>query len=268
MTTRQHYLSKGIIKNFITQDNETFLEYNCELKTSRMRNIDNLFAKFRSWDPWFEDELSRRFENDLAPVLKKYAEIEIKQSTSSIDGNNITIYPMSGFQIEPQNDREIISRLIYQQILIQLSKRTHRVGVPDEATITLFTKNRSQFMHPAIFETNPLIIKDPLIITDGMPFIFAAPAKDPSKLCKICIMFPISETRLLIWGSKENCDFFVRKFWDITYLNLCRIEQQNKKCNIASQNIEYLNKLIPLIDCFNSGEQIKIESIRDIEQLN
>lgn len=175
---------------------------------------------------------------------------------------------MSGYQIQSLKDREIISRLLNQQILIQLSKRSHRSGVPDEAIITLFTKSKSRFMYPAVFETNPLIIKQPLVITDGMPFIFAAPANDSSKLCKICFMFPISETRFFIWGSKEDCDFFVRKFWNITYLNLCRIEQQDKKCAIASQNFEYLKKLIPLIDAFNSGEQIKIESIRDIEQLN
>jgi hypothetical protein len=233
-----------------------------------MKNIDNLFAKFRSWDPWFEVELSRQFENELAPVVKKYAQIEIEQSSLSIDGKNITVYPMSGYQIQSLKDREIISSLIYQQILIQLSKRSHRSGVPDEKIITLFSRRKSLFMYPAIFEINPLIIKEPLIITDGMPFLFAAPAKDSAKLCKICFMFPISETRFFIWGSKEDCDFFVRKFWNITYLNLCRIEQQDKKCGIASQNFEYLNKLIPLIDCFNSGEQIKIESIRDIEQLS
>ena len=267
MATRQHYLSKCIIENFIKQDNKTFLEYNCELKTSRTRNIDKLFAKFRSWDPWFEVELSRNFEDELAPVLKKYCEIEIFQPPFELSGNNLTVYPMSGFPIETLDDRIIISRLIYQQILIQLSKRSHRSGVTDEATISLFSKNSSFLMHPVIFETNPLIVKEPLIITDGMPFLFVAPAKDPTKICKICYMFPISETRFFIWGNSQDCDFFVKKFCNITYLNLCRIEQQEKKCGIASQNFEYLNLLIPLIDNFYSGEQIKIESIRDTEQL-
>lgn len=268
MATRHHYLSRCIIENFITQDNKTFLEYNCELKTSRARNIDKLFAKFRSWDPWFEVELSRNFEDELAPVLKKYCEVEVFQPHFKLLGNELVVYPMSGFQIEPSYDRGIISRLINQQILIQLSKRSHRSGVPDEATISLFSKNSSLLMHPAIFETNPLLVKEPLIIVDGMPFLFMAPAKDPTKLCKLCFMFPISETRFFIWGSSEDCEFFVKKYRNITYLNLCRIEQQDKKCGIASQNFEYLSKLIPLIDSFNSGEQIKIELIRDVEQLN
>jgi hypothetical protein len=123
-------------------------------------------------------------------------------------------------------------------------------------------------MYPAVFTTHPLVVKDPLIITDGMPFLFMAPDQDKAKLGHMCFMFPISETRFFIWGNKRDCDFFIRKFCNITYLNLCRIEQQGKKCRIASQNIDYLNKLIPMIDIFNSGEQIKISSVRDSAELN
>ena len=57
--------------------------------------------------------------------------------------------------------------------------------------------------------------------------------------------------------------------WDKDYLNLCRIEQHEKKCVIAlaktERNEAYMKRLIREIPFFKSHEPISIRTTREWE---
>ena len=121
-----------------------------------------------------------------------------------------------------------------------------------------------------LVEINPRGNYAPLILTDGLLFSFLCPNYDPKTLGHICFMVPISEQRFLLWvNGKKDFDFFCRKYSNIHYLNLCRIEQHEKKCKIAlaknPKNEMYLKGLVSQISNFNSNEHVKISTIRDWE---
>lgn len=115
-----------------------------------------------------------------------------------------------------------------------------------------------------IIEINPLMNAPPLILTDGMLFLCAAPTKQENALGQINFVFPISPNRLLIGGTPKDVDFFAAKYANIHLLNLCRIEQLGKRCKIASQDRTYLEVLISSVSRFSSGEKsISITTCRD-----
>ncbi len=259
MSSLQHYLSRCIIRNFVTKSNNTFFEYDCVSGKLSPKNLNKLFAGYRLWSEKFEETLGREFENKLAPVLKKYANCSIK-TNYTIGLKSIEIPQFSGFQINDENDHKILSKIIFQQVL--LCQRDNNL---EEEKISRFFENESlKIQYPVLFEIARAIYHPPLILVDGMVFTFLAPDKNISKIGHVCFMCPISTNRFIVWGNQDDCDFFAKKYSNINYLNLCMIEQQDKQCKIASQDKDYIIWLSSHIRLFNSGENIKIKAIRSL----
>lgn len=262
MSTRQHYLSQCIITNFIIRDDHTFYEYDCGKEELRIKNARKLFSDFRLWSSEFESILDSHFENELGPILKTFATCTVKRGVR-FGPQSMREAQFNGFQINDEEMCKTLSKLFFQQILIHFKSKSDNADQMENVMKTAFSGDGLSLQYPILVEINPLVKWPPLILIDGMFFLFAAPDNDKSKLCHISFMFPISESRMLIWGDINDYKFFARKFKNITYLNLCRIEQQGKVCKIASQNQEYLKLLIGKINYFNSGEKIRISSARD-----
>ena len=261
MSTRQHYLSQCYIKNFAKVGHETFFEYDCVSKTFQTRNIKKLFAGYRYWSDTFEVGLSIKYENELANILKKLANYPIKRQVF-ISRDKLIIPEFLCVQIVDESDRRSISKLLLQQILIQQKSSDSSDKIPEDQLEAIFFSEGIDLGCPVLFEITQESNMPPLLLIDSIFFSFIAPSMDKEKLGNLCFVCPISSNRLVIWGNDEDCNFFARKYADINYLNLCRIEQQEKKCRIASQNNEYLVWLSNRIHQFDSRESTRITACR------
>lgn len=261
MTTRQHYLSRCVIKNFQENESGTFFEYDCLTETMQARNINKLFAGYRYWSKNIETVLSEKYENDLALVLRKYASCPIEYSYT-IGKDSIICPQFNGFQIHDENERKILSKLLLQQVLVQQMNASPEEKTPEDFLESVFSYDGLELQYPVIFEIAQGFQMPPLILVDGIVFIFIAPCVEKDKLGHACFMCPISSKRFIIWGTEEDCNFFAYKYRNIDYLNLCMIEQQSKECRIASQNKEYIIWLSKRIANFNSQEKVKVTSCR------
>lgn len=261
MATLQHYLSRCYIRNFITEENDTFFEYDCARKKITPKNYNKLFASYRNWSDDFEQVLGKNFENFLGPVLKKYSNASVK--TNYILGpKSIEISQFSAFQIQDEADREVLSKLLYQQFLIQqLGTDTDRKA-PEHILSDIFKKG-VKLQYPILIENKSNTSIFPYILMDGIMFTFIAPDKNISKLGHVCFVCAISPSRLLLWGTEIDYYFFCKKYQNNNYFNLCCIEQQGKTCKIASQNKEYITFLSKAVEAFKSGENVKIRASRD-----
>ncbi len=261
----QHYLAKCMIKNFIQRNSEPFWQYDCSKGGPiKPRNIATLFAKQRIWGQEFENSIGRHMENRIAPILKRLAECSIERIR--IPGPIGFVEPQfNGIHIDSKEDCAMLSKLMLQFVLLQRSNE----GQPDseiEKALTPFFRYDNVIMEIPLFlmEINPLMNAVPLILTDGMTFVFVIPTIKNNALVQVRFAFPINPQRLLIWGTPPDIEFFAAKYANIHFLNLCRIQQLDKKCTIASQNKEYLERLIPIIPHSDSGDDsIRISACRD-----
>ncbi len=262
MSALQHYVSRCILKNFITENNETFFVYDCNNRTLTPKNIHKLFANYRSWSDKFEKTLDQKFENLLGPVLNKYVGYQFKKSYI-IGRKSIEIPQFLAMQIQDESDRRIISKMFYQNILMQQQNLTEDEKTPENILDSIFEGNESRLQYPLLLETQTDTAKMPYILVDGMIFYFIAPDKNISKLGHFCFVCPISPSRLILWGDERDFEFYIKKYWNINYFNLCCIEQQNKNCKIASQNKEYIKWISGKVDSFKSGEKVIIRASRN-----
>lgn len=259
-TKNNHYLSQCISKNFVKGYNPpTFWEYNPNTKETKPKNITKLFAKRRAWGQDLETAISENFETKLAPVLREYAECKI-QRLRIFGPNGITEPPFNGMVITNEEHRTLLSKLCYQTILLQRIYST-----PDDETEQLLTdfyridNNPLKDLVLSLHEIHPLRCQIPLVLTDGMLFICPVPQNNKEHSYHITFMFPISEHRFLLWSSsKTDVDYFCHKYQNIHRLNLCRINQHNKECRIASADKTYLESLIPQIALFAEPQDLKV----------
>ena len=248
-----HYLSQCISINFLKKDApKTFWVYDIPSRRLVSRNIDKLFSNLKTWGQAFENILrGNDYENKLAPLLKDLCSRKIDKF--HVIGPNCIYEAMyNGLYIENEEEKRVLWKLFLQMVLLQRS-----FEMPDSNTEEILAKiyqlNDGNYpqMAVSLFEINSTSGDAPLILIDGMMFSFIVPDAEPETAGHICFMFPINETRLLLWTSKENdYKYFAQKYNNIHYLNLCRINQHEKKCRIASANKEYLDYLIPKIDSF------------------
>ena len=263
-TKNNHYLSQCISKNFAKGYNPpTFWEYNPHTKETKPKNITKLFAKRRAWGQDLETAISKNFETKLAPVLREYAECEI-QRLRIFGPNGITEPQFNGMVITNGEHRTLLSKLCYQTILLQRINSN-----PDDEIEQLLVDFYSIDNNPlkdfvlSLHEIHPLKHQIPLILTDGMLFICPVPQNSKKHPYHIIFMFPICEYRFLLWSScKTDVEYFCHAYQDIHRLNLCRIDQHNKECRIASPNRAYLDFLIPQITSFSNRRGIKITASR------
>ena len=266
-TKRNHYLSQCISKNFAVGGSNTFWEYNCMTKSEvRPKNIRNLFSDMRLWGQELEDALSNEYENELSIYLKELNEKYICQTV--IPGRYGLEAPQ--FYIEEILDDKVkktLSKLWFQILLIQLRNADTKDITNEKIIKSLYATGVDLKMQVGLVELNKRVNYPPLILVDVMAFAYFVPEYDVKTNTKgyVCWMMPISPTRFLIWGNKQDILYFCKKYNDIDYLNLCRIAQQGKQCRIATQNYDYLESLIPQINSFNSGNNVvKIESVRNL----
>jgi len=260
-----HYLSQCISRNFIQNGSKTFWQYDCSAgDTMKPKNIAKLFSRRRIWGQNLENTINKYMENQIAPVLKYLSECPVERMR--IPGpSGFVEAQFNGMYIDNEEYSTVLSKLFLQLILVQRSNEGQSDSEIEEKLAQMFCIDGKIVKMPLfLLEINPLMIAPPLVLTDGMLFLFAAPTKQKKSIGQINFAFPISPKRLLIWGTPDEIDFFAAKYTDIHRLNLYRIEQLSKKCIIASQDKEYLEMLISTIPHFNSGENsISITACRD-----
>lgn len=276
-TKNNHYLSQCISKNFMTQKGEPFWEYDFGRKMGpQVKGIERLFAGRRLWGQELEKTIGAELENQLSGIISRLASEPINRYRH-IDKNRINELEFNGYVIESREERRILSKLILQTFLMQRNNVQEEDINADDILRDFFHEvDLSDKMNVCLSEINPLMCHPPLILLDGMLFLFIVPekragdkgrGKDKKVLGHICFMFPISTERFLLWGNKEDMDYFALRYRNIDYLNLCRIEQQGKRCRAATQDKQYLESLIERVPRFDSGErEIRIRMERGREK--
>lgn len=261
-TKNMHFLSQCILKNFLPPDERKSLwVYDCNRKnTVYRRNIKDLFASNNIWGQPLEKLLSSdQYESRLGPLLIELNSRKIDILHKNDDGQ-LECSEFNAIPIDKKEEQSLLSKLVLQTFLMQ---KANGAATPDEHLEDLFSRSLN-IGRPLLVEISPPFQNTPLIITDGMLFIFLTPDDSPRTLARLGFFFPISPKRFLLWITKKNdLDFFAQKYSNITYLNLCRIEQHDKLCTVACGNETYLKKLIPLICSFKSGDTVKISTTRN-----
>ena len=263
-----HYLSQSISRNFLKQGSpQTFYEYDYTDGVFRTKNIKRLFASYKPWGQVFETILSGKlYEDSLAPLLRDLSSLPIEKY-HVIGKNSMEERQFNGIPIENENQVNLLNKLILQTVLFQRSNES-----PDSKTEDMLSQIYASHFDLgykiALLEINPLYPSQPMLLIDNMPFIFLCPDTKKANSRHACFMFPISERRFLLWVSfGQDIDFFCMKYRNITYLNLCRIEQQNFQCRIAlaqnTHNQNYLKFLVASSKNFNSHELNPISAQRD-----
>lgn len=263
-TKNNHYLSQCISINFAEgYQPKTFWEYNPITKELRPKNINRLFAKRRAWGQELESVIADGFENKLGPILKKYAECDMQRG-KVFGPKGIYEVQFNGFAIQDESEKSVLSKLLCQTLLLQISN-TSLHG--EETTLSKIFHSEADFSQAfmlSLFEVNPRLNCPPLVLLDGMTYIFIVPDNDGKHIGHVGFMFPINENRMLLWTSrKEDVAYFAKQYMDIHYLNLCRINQHNKECRIASANKEYLNTVIRDMKLFTDEGNIQIRTERE-----
>lgn len=236
------------------------MEYDCATGSTREKNIDKLFSNYRIWSNDFETALANDYENSLAPLFRDLS-TRVVNRKHIIGPRSIEEAQYNGMQIQDDKEREILSRLFFQQILLQMSNGFNTENSERLMSATYHGKGLN-LQYPILVEINPFSKTPPLLLMDAMFFMFVAPAQKIDKIGQVCHMFPINEKRYLIWGTVEDAEYFTRKYRDIHILNLCRIEQQGKQCRIATQRKEYLEFVKKTYKLFRSTDKIRIKAIR------
>lgn len=267
-TKNMHYLSQMISRNFADKNGpRTYLEYDLAKGKIEPRNIDKLFSKYKPWGQEFENLLGgNEYENKLAPLLKELVHVPFKRAF--IYKKDCVEEPQFNAKaIAEKNKRKLLSKLLFQTVLLQRSGEKPQPEI--EASLSsLFSSDFDPSLHLMLVEINPRFNYPPLILTDAMVFFFICPDSNKESIGHMGFMFPICEKRFLLWVSQSSdYAYFCEKYQNINYLNLCRIEQQNKKCIIAlaktKQNEIYLNSLIREIPFFSSHETVQICTERE-----
>ena len=264
----RHYVSQCISKNFVAPNgHKNFWTYDCQTRrTPVVKNIDRLFSKRRVWDDSFEKLLSSNvYENRLAPILKKFATQEMDHRVSCADAG-VLIQQFSGVVISNAEERNVVTKLLLQPVLLQAALK--QSGIENEAKVLeeFYRTEMALQFNVVLMENNPRWPSVPLLLMDNMLFMFLSPAQSSATLRNVNFFFPISTHRFLLWtSSREDCEFFCRKYNNIHKLNLERIVQQNGECEIATQDKNYLDLLIPQIEKYPFEQQMLIRGQREWE---
>lgn len=191
-TKNNHYLSQCISINFAEgYQPKTFWEYNPITKELRPKNINRLFAKRRAWGQELESVIADGFENKLGPILKKYAECEIQRG-KVLGPKGIHEVQFNGFVIQNESEKSILSKLLCQTLLLQISNAS--LHGEEEATLSKIFHSQADFSQTLIlslFEVNPRLNCPPLVLLDGMTYIFIVPDNDGKHIGHVGFMFPI-----------------------------------------------------------------------------
>lgn len=263
-TKNNHYLSQHISKNFRVNMGMPFWEYDCATQIGpKQRSLERLFATRNLWDQQMEDTISNAFENDLARELKLLVSCSIERKRI-ITCKDMVEPQFNGIIIKETERRKLLGKLFLQTAFLQRSNAKEKDNNVEKLAIRFLTSDIVINMNVVLAEINPLFKFPPLILVDGMLFIVFVPeTKNKEKLGHISFFFPISTKRFLFWGGKDDFDYFAYKFQNIDFLNLSRIQQHDKKCKIATQDIEYLKSLIGLMKNFSINEKVSIISSRN-----
>lgn len=261
----RHFVSQCISKNFVApNEQKNFWMYDCKTKQAPVvKSVDRLFSKRRVWNDHFEKLLSSNvYENKLAPILKRFATQEMNHRVSRSD-SRVLIQQFAGVVISNDEERNIVTKLLLQPVLLQAALKQSGIESDVDMLEKFYQADLASQFNVVLMENNPRCPSVPLVLMDNMLFVFFTPTQVPNTLGKVNYFFPISTYRFLLWtSSKEDCEFFCRKYSNIHELNLERISQQNKECQIATQNKDYLDFLIPQIEKYQSKEQISIQGQR------
>lgn len=241
------------------------MEFDCATGATREKSIDTLFSNYRMWSNDFETELAHDYENSLAPLFRNLS-TRVVNRQHIIGPHSIEESQYNGIQIQDDKEREILSKLIFQQILLQMSNGFNTENNERLMSATYQGKGLN-LQYPILVEINPFSITPPILLLDAMFFMFVAPTQKIGKIGHVCYMFPINEKRYLIWGTAEDAEYFATKYRDIHMLNLCRIEQQGKQCRIATQRKEYLELVKKTYKLFRSTDEIRIKAIRSEKEI-
>lgn len=255
-----HYLSQCISINFLPNDkSKTFWQYNPETREIVPKNIEKLFARRRSWGQELEEVLAgNSYENKMGPLLKELSQKNMER-LRIFGPTGIKEVQFNAEEIENSEHIKLLSKLLLQIVLLQRSAESPNEEIEKVLRVFFGSNEIALNMHLLLVEINPKMSSPPLVLIDGMPFLYVVPDLTNKTSGHCCFMFPISERRFLLWISKkEDYTYFAAKYKNIHYLNLCRISQHEKKCRVACANREYLEQLVQNMSLFNENSKIPI----------
>ena len=204
VTKKNHYLSQCIIKNFITENNQTFWVYDCG-KGGKIyqRNVSNMFYGRHIWEQDVENSIHDNFEERIVDDLREILSWDI--SAPIIPGpKGLTVPQFSCKVIDNKTMRDNLNKLILQCVLVQanwnVKERNNIVPFVNE----LFSRDTKGLeLMLTLVEIFPNAGFPPLVLTDLLLFMFAVP-NDEDKNFHLCFCVPISTTRMIIWGSEQD----------------------------------------------------------------
>jgi len=233
-----HYVTRAFSENFRSIPGKPFYVLDCKTGSIQCKGLKTLFMKRHAWG----DELERLFgdlENEVMPAIKRILGMPFPSFTEHVNVNYLQ-----------NKDCTTISRY-FQQILMMQIAYTPTICTNEEMLVKKCLENDSmKFGCSAVYiRYNPRTFVDtPLALFDSIASFYLAPVldgKQPSTTLKfkLCLVIPISDYCMLFYGNTAFVNLFLVRFCNPHTFNLYRIVQENKECNLASQNGDYVKFL-------------------------
>ena len=212
------------------------LDCNSGKVTDRGGGEDSLFMKRRAWNQSLEDSFEQKVENDTKLLIDSILNLPLNTVMGhvTVDCLNKKYNMLYNYQM--------------QTVMLQLSNRDRAQSkVQDEQIVETFLEANlpsSPCEHPFLVRFNHLLFANkPLVLVDNAISIFVTPPLSPNSGGSICFFMPISPYYLIFFGSLAQLEVFLFLKQDPHTINKYRIQQEEEKCLVASQNETYIKWL-------------------------
>ena len=233
---KNHFVSVGIAQNFRVA-NSNMWKLNCQTGeiTNRHTGTDKLFMGKRLWSREVEDAFME-LENKLLPLIKQV-----------LNAPYSNMAPDQIFQVFPLGEKYLpVFSYLWQSYMFQRANTPASKGKDEK----WFTELLSWELTPPTntmchVRFNPIIFANtPLLLVDNCFLIYPTPPNPgEQKEYSIIYALPIAPYSCLVWGSEEQLNFFLRFFHTPDAINKNKIMQEEKKCEVASHSLAYLERI-------------------------
>ena len=255
-TKNNHYVSIGFAKNFRTQKSDMWkLDCISGHITNRSTSAERLFAGRKLWSQDLEDAYNT-LENQVIPLIDEILLLPFKPVASS---NAVEI------EVLPDKYKKVLDYIL-QTTILQRANTPKSKEVDEEIHSKFFS---SELVLPAekiyLIRYNQIAFKKtPLVLIDNCVSAVPTPKVNNTPLeYSLAFIIPISPFNCLFFGNRKQLDFFAPKHINPHNLNIYRILQENKQCQIASQNKQYLEILKSEYQHHNLSSAITVFSQRN-----
>lgn len=251
-----HFVSAGMAQNFRVA-NSNMWKLNCQTGeiTNRHTRADKLFMGKRLWSREVEDAFME-LENKLLPLIKQI----LNAPYSNMSPNQI-------LQIFPLSEKYLpIFSYIWQSYMFQRANTPEAKGKDEDLFAKLLswelTPPTTTMFHvrfnPKMFENTPLLLIDNCFSIYPTP-----PNRGEQREYSVVYALSIAPYSCLVWGTEEQLKYFLCFFPTPDSMNKNKIMQEEKKCEVASHSLAYLEKIkkeLPYLQ--HRWSQIQVSSER------